>query len=291
MNDFYDRKQAIIVFFCLCMFLFCIPSVKIISDQDEYEKEEKEIIENLTILQDNFYILALAHDYAVLNGYHQYLIPDWMFYPDKESRNMHYEDLNKTFQTRKRLGDFAKRIDEKRRSFHFDALRLFDYTKSEITTGSLKRLRNGDSQIDPFAPESLLGYISTPVDYCLISIGTDEDSDILGFSQLINGKYAINGKILQKNDRRSLKSLGLKLYITNHHKYKSQSNWDPRDWNARIDISKDKIYDPTNGINSNGDIVFQRSAKNGNFLLEYPSYGDDMINKNNIYKRNLKSLF
>jgi hypothetical protein len=169
----------------------------------------------------------------------------------------------------------VRRINQTRYVSHFDAIRLLPCPDDNVTTEVLRRLRQGYPFADPFASNLYLGYIGTFSDYYLISVGPDGRCDILGFSQFDDGEYRLEGESRKVQDMSKVEVLGRALL----------TDQDGRSYDTKINIDMDKVYDPTNGLLSAGDVVFHRRGGD-DFMFSYEGFRQ--ISARNFVKKDLE---
>lgn len=207
---------------------------------------EQEIAAKMQTLQSRFAEIALALDDPYSMDVGMYPLPDYFLRHDQSDREQHYEFVVDAFSLKDRNPALAKRMLVEKACFHFDALKALPVA-GNVTTESLRMLITEEVFSDPFAPNYYLGYASNQSDYMLISFGPDEDSDILPFTQT-SSDYAYAGKLGFIRDPKELVRLGLESVLTTPVLSTATS----------LKIEPNRVYDPTNGVVSSGDIIFHR---------------------------------
>jgi hypothetical protein len=105
---------------------------------------------------------------------------------------------------------------------------------------------------DPYAKDGLLGYISVPRDFALISVGPDGVPDILPF------QYNLAGKLVDVAGT-PMEGCELSAQASQVIKAVPPTGRQPAWFSAELQIPSPLVYDPTNGVKSRGDIVYQAS--------------------------------
>jgi hypothetical protein len=174
---------------------------------------------------------------------------------------------------------YAHRINQTRYCAHFDAIRLLPSPEENATTEIIRRLRQGEVFRDPFALPLFLGYVSTFQDYALVSVGPDGDADLLGFVQRASGEYSVERReVPAESFAQEVERRGRSLI----------SDQDGRNHSASLVIDVNALYDPTNGLVSNGDVVFHR--RGGDDLL-FSFEGFRLLQARGFVKRDVEALF
>ena len=261
--------------FCLLTLLLAAPVANWMWLTARAAPSPAPIAPRMKILQDRFCEIALMTEEIQWNLLQRFPAPDWVIRADEQQHLQHYDYVINHFTNRfPENSPLAERIRNERRSYHFDALALTPVTSEWTTQESLRGLRNYDLQRDPFLPEAFLGYTASRRDFCLISVGPDGDADILGFVQLANGSYQIDGDVNVPSSTSEVRRLGLRRF--------TPEGIDPTSPEAQINVPCELVYDPTNGASSNGDVVFQR-RHGDDFLFSYPSSG--IIRRSNLIRK------
>jgi hypothetical protein len=225
-------------------------------------------LQQLIETQDRFYRLALALDHITVEGLQKYPAPDWQFVSETD-RKKQYANANALLGKQADQA-FVKRVNNTMYSSHWDVLRLLASPYS-LDKDTIRRLRQGDLQRDPFSASHFFGYASTPTDFILVSVGPDGKPDVLGFEQSTWGRYEIPGANVSTS--RDAEKLGRKIVP------------DTASWGATITLPVDRVYDPTNGLLSTGDVVFHR-REGDNYMFSYEA--DRPIDMLNFIPRDLK---
>lgn len=251
------------------------------------EESASETVEKLEEVQDKFFALALLLDDVRIDGLQYYPLPDWHYVNAEEERRRAYEEYATLWQARNVDEAYTKRIMNTAISSHWDAIRLYaPLTKRAIEQSDaseaskqklahLQSLAQGQLYVDPFDRNSLLGYIANESDYLLISVGPDLKSDILPFQQNIWGRYWDRG----------MEPTTTTLQLSVRELEESYFTIPPDQRGSLLVPPETGIYDPTNGIHSSGDIVFQRRGGD-NWMFSFQS--DLVFNEANLIPRDLE---
>jgi len=243
-----------------------------------------EVQRRLVLLQQRFLSIALAYDAAIVCGLQNNPKPDWELRSTPSEIDNEYDRLLLIWNTVRHDPALAGRIANEKRSSHFDALALFTECQDwccelsdNIPPQAIRDFGQYQTQGDPFAPNCFLGYISTFQDYWLISVGPDGKSDILGFKQYRDGSYRSEG---------NQQELGTSDLLRVAAAARAQFRDTPYSTFDSLSIgSRDLIYDPTNGIESRGDIVFHRRGGD-DWLFSYP--GSFLLTPKNIIPKKIE---
>ncbi len=253
--------------------------------------ELEDLRKRMELTQEQFRQIALAYDAAIIVALQNYPPPDFDIRSQGESEmDKEYERLSRMLGANRFHPARAERINNERRSSHFDALALlpekpFGHWHEEILPenvplGALREFHQHRAFCDPFVPNYQLGYISTYADYWLISVGPDRKPDILGFLQSAGGSYKARGELTD------LTSIELAELAT---QARAKFHGTPYKSFDLLDIiSPDLIYDPTNGAFSGGDIVFKRRGGD-DWLFSYP--GSYTLTPKNLIPKDIEKVF
>jgi len=189
---------------------------------------------------DNSRVIALQY----------YRLSDYVLRLDPEGRNARYaylrDHLNATYHT----PVVWKIVDRERACYHFDAIRLIPGPEKVMPEDMAARVVDGTAFEDPFAPGKLLGYQAIMCDFRLVSVGPDGYPDILGFTQDVDGT-------LRHPDGEPVARHELQELVKDFEPWVGSLSQAAFERHVPIDL----LYDPTNGIASKGDILFERRAR------------------------------
>ncbi|MBI5154922.1 hypothetical protein HZA57_06770 [Candidatus Poribacteria bacterium] len=259
-----------------------------------------EVIGELELLQVRFSGLARLLDQGHYMGYYCYPAPDWQFVGKPAERAAVYEYANHFWRPQRFDEAYAARINNTRLCSHWDALRLGvplgrsrlenppeisenvqpEFIEKEsaqveyVERETLDSIASGKLYRDPFYPNLMLGYVSTYSDFLLISVGPDQDLDILPIEQ--HGSGGLMVPCFTTTDT-------LQLAVTKACARLYDGPPDKRD--SSIMVDSNLLYDPTNGISSGGDIVFHRRGGD-NWMFSFQP--DLQLTRKSLVPRDLR---
>lgn len=251
-----------------------------LEEKGEPEIEEELAIQRLERLQHSFHRLAIYMDYAAVHWLHDYPRPDF-----EHRINPQLGDPYQSFLLRYGTAlDMAlfERLRNEKRSVPFDHLALLPYpdTTSPTLLATRRALGQFTLQEDPFSQVKQIIYLSTLQDYHLISAGPNRRNDLTDFSHGRDGRYF--------GERVGLEITDEELAT---HVESTWSQFDPGSYEVRRPLQVrniDGIYDPTNGLLSDGDVAFHRRGGD-NWMFSFPAWAP--LNERNLIKRDLRELF
>lgn len=233
--------------------------------------EHTALLDRLSDLQTRFYDLALAFDQVVVDGLQRYPVADWEV-RDPAVREKAYDELMRFAPMSKADPAFAARVNGTRYNYPFDVLRLWTGSSANVSTDTVRALNQGELQLDPFAPGDFLRYVAAPADYILVSVGPDRKPDLSLAGIDTWGQYGSSPTA--SRDAIASATAQSRMFVR-----------DPNDWTVQITLDPDKLYDPTNGLLSPGDIVFhKRGGDDWMFSFE----AGKSLNRSNLIKKDLK---
>ena len=264
-------------------YLFCaIHCVVFASDQDVHI--EKNIKDNFLLTQYRFAAIIQLFDVIDVDGLNHYPQSRWI--PEQKKWIYSKESLHENLTYHPPVSGFDKKYFDRTISnsyedqwkivmlysrwyIEFDKApkKLIQSEYDDILTSEvLSQAVSTDLFFDPFMPTSFFNYIGTRSEYHLLSAGPDGDYDI---------------KTDDSPTSKTFSEKGWKVVNLNQSYPELSPN------TIGIEINPDFVYDPTNGIMSNGDIVFER-WKSDSLLIQ--TITDGHLTSENIIKKPLDFL-
>lgn len=231
--------------------------------------EEERLLARLLLLQERVGSLAQAIDMMRIGGLQECVPPGWVL-EDPTLYDSQIQLANHFWKVQALDPAFFERVRRQRLGVHWDMVQLYSrmqksgpyYNCEEwhfYTSRAIDSILEGEEFRDPFHSHLTLGYASTSCDYVLVSRGPDGDSDLFLLA-LTHLGYEDTFTTSNSLSIAEARSLDIESWYG--------GNYSPYESTLRID--RTKLYDPTNGALSDGDIVFHRFGGD-NLLFSFRS--------------------
>ena len=198
-----------------------------------------------------FSMLRQLYFGVVLEGLQEFPLSQWQMESGGVDVDGEYVLIARFFD-RDDSFPIGARLSSSRILSHFDWIAYLPDEKHRvlgdavgITSHTLFLARTYDLMRDSYNEKALLGYIGCSQDFVLISVGPDRVPNVLPFHYDLRGQMVMRYGTIDRDGLRRLTNEYLPVGA--------------RGRKSRIVIPVDLIYDPTNGVYSSGDIVYQAS--------------------------------